>query len=191
MKREEWPVHNPIIGLDPIPARVDVPVDSTPPTSDVLRDAMEKEPSGAPLDTRTSTIDLAGLKGLIEANPSVDWRFVALDGEQTQSTIDLRGLPPNTALRLLRAYQRLVRILPIGEEHHALPLLASGLHSAIQIASIPQRQFERHWAELFPGDEALAVTVYRVALGRRSDLLHRHMNNIQRNEPHYRTARFK
>lgn len=131
------------------------------------------------------------LAHLVAVNSSLDWCTVNLDIEQTQSAIDLCGVPLEAALPLLKAYQRVIRILPNGEERCALPLLESGLHSAIQIASIPKHAFERHWAALFPGEEALGLTVYRAALSRRSQLLHRHLHQIQRNEPHYRAARFK
>jgi hypothetical protein len=131
------------------------------------------------------------LRTLLAANLSTDWREVAIDDAAERGLLQHCGLPSTTTLALLKAYQRVIRILPKGEEHRALPLLESGLHSAIQIASIPKHAFERHWASLFPGEEALGLTVYRAALSRRSQLLHRHLHEIQRNEPHYRAARFK
>lgn len=131
------------------------------------------------------------LSALLSANASVDWRAVDLDHTETQRALDLSGLAPDTAVALLKAYQRILRILPASEDRRALPLLASGLHSAIQIASTPEHQFARHWAALFPGEETLGVNVYRAALQRRSELLHRHIDQIQRNEPHYQAARFK
>lgn len=128
---------------------------------------------------------------LLAANPTIDWRLAPLDGERALGLLDLCGISPAVALSLLQAYQRLVRVLPVGEERRALPLLQRGLHSAIQIASVPRHRFERLWAELFPGEELLAAAVHRAAQGRRSLLLHRHMNDLQANEPHYRAARFK
>ena len=134
---------------------------------------------------------VTNLPALLAANPSVDWRAIRLGSDQARSGIDCNGMAHDAAVPLLMAYQRLVCILPPTEDHRAIPLLESGLHSAIQIASLPQHQFERHWASLFPGEEALGLRVYRAALSRRSALLHRHMNELQRNEPHYRAARFK
>lgn len=128
---------------------------------------------------------------LLSANASVDWRAVNLDHAETRRALDLCGVALNSALVLLKAYQRIVRILPVSEDRRALRLLASGLHSAIQIASTPEHQFARHWAALFPGEETLGANVYRAALQRRSELLHRHIGEIQRNEPHYQAARFK
>jgi hypothetical protein len=134
---------------------------------------------------------LAGLQCLIDTNPSVDWRMIALDDQLALAAFDWRELEPEAMTPLLKAYQRLVRILPPGEERRALPLLESGLHSAIQIADIPQDEFARRWGALFPGEDALRLAVHCAALRRRGDLLLHHINNVQSNEPHYRAARFK
>src|SRR5678815_5697765 len=128
---------------------------------------------------------LAALQRLIVANPSVDWRAIAL------GALDWCEQEPAVMLPLLKAYQRLLYILPASEDRRALPLLESGLHSAIQIADIPEDEFARRWAALFPEDVALGEAVHRSALGRRSTLLLHHIHNVQSNEPHYRIARFK
>ncbi|HEX8110984.1 MAG TPA: hypothetical protein VF516_24795 [Kofleriaceae bacterium] len=139
----------------------------------------------------TDRFSLANLKQLIEMNPSIDWGAVVLDDPGRRAAIDWRELDPETMVPLVKAYQRLMHILPPGEERRALPLLESGLHSAIQIASIPRDEFLRRWGALFPGDEALGLAVHRAALGRRSELVLHHIHEVQRNEPHYRAARFK
>ena len=131
------------------------------------------------------------LQRLVDANPSTDWRLIGLDSEDVPAGLDFCGLQGEIALPALRAYQRLVRVLPVGEEDRAYALLASGLHSAIQIASLPRREFARRWSVLFPTEDALGDAVYRAALGRRSELLLHHIHNVQCNEPHYRAARFK
>ena len=134
---------------------------------------------------------LAELQRLLEANPAVDWRAIALDDSGALDALEWRGLPREAMLRLLQAYQRLVRILPPGEERRALPLLGSGFHSAIQIAGLPKDAFLRRWSALFPGEDALGLAIHGAALSRRSELLPRYIDNVQRNEPHYRAARFR
>jgi hypothetical protein len=138
-----------------------------------------------------SQFDVSLLPTLLSANPELDWREVKLDHAAGSGGLQLAELSPSVALPLLQAYQRILHILPATQEQRAAALIASGLHSAIQIAGIPRHQFERHWAALFPGEESLGQSVYRAALSRRSELLHRHLNQIQANEPHYRAARFK
>ncbi|HEX8108459.1 MAG TPA: hypothetical protein VF516_12085 [Kofleriaceae bacterium] len=138
-----------------------------------------------------SEMDLAGLQHLIEANPSVDWRGIALDPPAALDALVWCELDPAAMTPLLKAYQRVVRILPASEERRALRLLERGLHSAIQIANLSRDEFVRRWSELFPGEDALGLAVHGAALGRRSELLLRYIDDIQRNEPHYRAARFK
>jgi hypothetical protein len=138
-----------------------------------------------------SRVALAELQYLFDVNASIDWRVVALGDPGALDALAWCDLEPKTMTPLLKAYQRLVRILPVSEEHRALPLLESGVHSAIQIASLPQDEFLRRWAALFPGEEALGRSIHRAALRRRGDLLLHHINEVQNNEPHYRAARFK
>jgi hypothetical protein len=136
-------------------------------------------------------MDISALPSLLAANSSLDWRQISIEAAADRGEIVFIDMPRESALAQLLAHQRILRILPAGEEHRALPLLSAGLHSAIQIASIPEHEFERHWAALFPNDAALGLHVYRTALNRRGELLHRYLNEIQRNEPHYQAARFK
>lgn len=136
---------------------------------------------------------LVGLRTFLDSNPKVDWRAAVLDDPRVLDGLEWGPagsrrdeLPP-----LLRAYQRLVRVLPAGEERRALLLLEAGLHSAIQIAGLARDEFLRRWGALFPGEEALGDAVHQSALRRRSTLLLHHISNLQRNEPHYRAARFR
>jgi len=136
-------------------------------------------------------IDSSILRRLLGSNPAIDWRTVDLDSEELRRRVASDPLAVADVLSLLAAYQRLLRILPVGEDQRALPLLENGIHSAIQIASIPPRQFERRWHALFPGEAEIGLAVYRSAQRRRSVLLHHRMNELQQNEPHYRASRFK
>jgi hypothetical protein len=136
---------------------------------------------------------LSKLQHIIKANKSVDWRAFSFDDPSLLESLAWQGLEAEREelVPLLKAYQRLLHILPPSEDHRALPLLKAGLHSAIQIANIPQDQFARQWAALFPGEAALAEAVQRSAISRRSTLLLYHVNAVQSNEPHYRATRFR
>jgi hypothetical protein len=136
---------------------------------------------------------LSKLRHVIEANKAIDWRVFSFDDSSLPSMLqwlEHEG-EQDELIPLLKAYQRLLRILSPSEDHRALPLLQAGLHSAIQIANIPQDQFAHQWAVLFPGEAALGEAVHRSAISRRSTLLLHHVNAIQSNEPHYRAARFR
>jgi len=77
---------------------------------------------------------LAKLQCLIDANPSIDWRTIALGDGSALDALDWCDLDPEAVMPFVKAYQRLVRILPAGEDHRAPALIASGLHSAIQVS---------------------------------------------------------
>jgi hypothetical protein len=136
---------------------------------------------------------LSKLRHVIEANEAVDWRAFSFGDPSLLQTLRWRGCEgeQEELIALLKAYQRLLHILPPEQEHRALPLLGVGLHSAIQIAGMPKPEFARRWAELFPGEDPLGDTVYQNAVARRSYVLLQHIHSVQKNEPHYRAARFQ
>jgi hypothetical protein len=135
---------------------------------------------------------LSKLQCIVEANTPVDWRAFSFEDQSLQALRWQEHEGEHEELiPLLKAYQRLLHILPPSEDHRALPLLQAGLHSAIQIASMPLDQFVQTWAALFPGEAALGEAVHRNAINRRSHLLLHHVNAVQSSEPHYRAARFR
>lgn len=138
-----------------------------------------------------TALDATKLRSLLDANAGVDWRAVALTNSEIHVALVLCGLRSRETLPMLKAYQRVLRILPPTEDHRALPLLESGLHSAVQIANLSPLEFARRWEALFPGEDELGASVYRAAVVRRGELLLQHIHDVQRNEPHYRAARFK
>lgn len=152
-----------------------------------------RKASGMPTTSTITPEVLSELRRLLGANAPVDWRAFSFDDSSLLTGLAWQGreFEREELIPLLKAYQRLLYILPPSEDRRALPLLQAGLHSAIQIADIPRDEFARRWAALFPGDDALGIAVHRAALGRRSELLLHHINEVQRNEPHYRAARFK
>jgi len=139
------------------------------------------------------TETLSNLKRILGANDTVDWRTMSFDDPSQLQALQWQGHDneQEALLLLLKGYQRLIRILPIGEEARALPMLGAGLHSAVQIAGLPKREFVRRWEALFPGEAALGEAVHGNALARRSQLVLHHINAVQCNEPHYRAARFR
>ena len=131
------------------------------------------------------------LTRFLNKHPEIDWRAISF---QDIGLLDRLGWANDDRAELLpclKAYQRLLFILPPSEDARALRLLRAGLHSAIQIAGLPQVEFAQRWSELFPGEEALGRAVQDAARNRRSELLPQYIQDIQRNEPHYRRARFR
>jgi hypothetical protein len=136
---------------------------------------------------------LSNLQRLLDANPSVDWRAFSFEDSGLVAGLSWHDLAPHRddLIPVLKAYQRLLYILPTSEDRRAPPLLGVGLHSAIQIASMPQDQFAQTWAALFPSETALGEAVHRSAVIRRSNLLLHHVSAVQSSEPHYRATRFR
>jgi hypothetical protein len=134
---------------------------------------------------------LARLKALVAANPEIDWRLVSFADSTLLDRLKLHGDAGETLIPLLKAYQRLLRVLPLGEERCALPLLQAGFHSALTIAAVAPLEFSRRWNELFPNEPDLGRHVHHNAVARRSHIALKHIDILQSNERHYRAARFR
>ena len=131
------------------------------------------------------------LTKFLNKNQGIDWRAISFRDIGQLDRLDWANDDRAEVLPCLKAYQRLLFILPPSEDARALRLLRAGLHSAIQIAGLSQMDFAQRWSELFPGEEALGRAVQDAARNRRSELLPQYIQDIQRNEPHYRSARFR
>ena len=120
------------------------------------------------------------LKTWIAAHPEYDW----LHQEWKTEFLSEEEQPLRS---LLKAYQRLVRIIP--QEHHqlAFALLARDFHSAVQIATLPKRQFLELTHDLVPPE--VLETIYAHAQIKRGQLVVQYMNILQNNEPHAKAAR--
>lgn len=149
-------------------------------------------PEGEPMTVEQPAFDVRALEELLRMNPSVDWR--AHSQPDPLSFVSLR-MPPEAdrlaVVSALKGYQRLLAVLPQGEEGRALPLLKAGLHSAVQIASLPRAEVAEVWETLFPGEAELGEQVRRNAIARRSQVALHYVRSLQSNEPHYLAARFR
>lgn len=90
-----------------------------------------------------------------------------------------------------RNIQRILHILPPGEEARAEALVERGLHSAVQIANLPKPRFLAEWETIFPGESALGEIVYQKAVARKAFVALHYVRKVQDSEPHYKAARFQ
>lgn len=91
----------------------------------------------------------------------------------------------------LKALQRLVRLT--HDVDTAMALYEQGLHSAIQIASIPKHKFVKQYASLFTQNgpaEAQANQVHQRAVARKTRAVLTYTAIAQHAAPHYRATRF-
>jgi hypothetical protein len=92
---------------------------------------------------------------------------------------------------LLQSHQRLLHILPPGEESRISSMLEIGLHSAVQIAGMAKPAFLEQWTMLYAGEEELGEIIYQNAVARRAFVVLHHIRAVQDQEPHYLAARFQ
>ena len=140
-----------------------------------------------PQEQLFSSQQVSVLKQWLADHSDYDW--LQMNWQDETVLKPLLGEESATLLPLLKAYQRLLRIIPTGYENLALPLLASGLHSAVQIASLASQQFLELTRDLVPEQPEVMEAIYRYAQLKRSQLVVQYMNILQNQEPHVRAAR--
>lgn len=91
---------------------------------------------------------------------------------------------------LIYAYQRLLRVLPEGNQEIIAHLLRNNIHSALQISSMPFERFCRLWVDMNEETRELLRTAYKNSLQRKSMTTLQYINHLQKNEPHFKNANF-
>jgi len=125
------------------------------------------------------------LNKFLRQNKNLDWNKVNFVNQKQLEDLNWKGLENNRGkvLKEVKAYQRLVRILGENDPKTIRALLKENIHSAIQIAAMPKKEFKKQCAAIFKKDERMDE-VYKKATAIRSQLLLLYMNNLQNSEPH-------
>jgi hypothetical protein len=128
---------------------------------------------------------------LLKQNQSVDFLTMNLQDEENVNKLNFTNLTikPTVIIFQIKAFQRLIRIIPESNPETALQLLRLGIHSALQIAAMTRKDYMNKCKGII--DEKLADTIYHNALAKRSTILVQYMNMLQNSEPHISSARFK
>ena len=121
-------------------------------------------------------IDLKRLNAFLKKNKSIDFR-----------TADLRRYP-NLNRPEIKAYQRMLRVVPNHREDLAKALLKSGIYSSLQIANTPKKVFIQNNLKLFNNDRTLAEQVYKRAVALRKAITLKYMARVQQTEPYARAT---
>lgn len=140
-----------------------------------------------------SETQIKSLNSFLQNNPNADLVHANLDDANVVGGLDWQKLKTSKdeVLDILRAYQRLKKIMPELDQNTALALLKAGIHSALQIAALPKARFLHDYAALFGNDPAIIERFYNQALAVRTQILLQYMEVKQANEPHVRTARIQ
>lgn len=146
---------------------------------------------------KNTTFDLTELNAFLNKNKSVDFRKTDL---RHKANLEAYRWKKNESkegkarlLEQLRAYQRILRVLPgddadLDTVNIAKALLKKGIHSSLQIAGTPKKTFIEENLKIFTGDESLAERVYKRAIACRKAVALKYINRFQSMEPHTRAA---
>ena len=123
----------------------------------------------------------AELRALLSQNPALDPATANLVSGSALDALDWRGLSSrrDALVDELRAYQRLARLLPAPAPALIFALLAAGVRSAIQVATMSRAELERLLGPHTGGDARLCQQVQANAQAIRSRVALRYVRSCQ------------
>ena len=127
------------------------------------------------------------LETFLRQNQETNFRVVDLLHSHID-TLNWAGLEPEKAALMgqLKAYQRMLRIVPQDRDDLARILVKNGFHSSLQITSLPKQDFLETCQTLFD-DAAIAEQIYARAIALRKAVALQYVAKIQQTEPHVHT----
>ena len=136
--------------------------------------------------------DLKDLNTFLKKNKDVNFRTADLLRAAKIDRYNWKGLEAKKErlVAQLKAYQRMLRVVPNEREDLAKALLKKGFRSALQIANTPRKTFVRENLKLFDSDRALAEGVYKRAIVLRKAVALQYIARVQQAEPHARAVGF-
>ncbi len=144
---------------------------------------------------KNKNVDLKKMNTFLRKNKSVDFRKADLHHKASLEALkwDVSRKSKESLLKQLKAYQRLLRLLPNGNgdlvtDDIAKALLQKGITSSLQIALMPRNTFIKDTLKIFLDDVSLAERVYKRAIACRKRVVLKYMNRLQGLEPHARAA---
>jgi hypothetical protein len=120
------------------------------------------------------------LKKWLTQNKNVNLLTAMLNDSASVDAMNWKKLEDHKAeiIPQLKAYQRLIKILPRKNNKLILDLIGANIHSAIQVASMPKQNFIKTYSHLFSKKEAAAEEFYNKALAIKTQLLLKHVQRI-------------
>jgi hypothetical protein len=137
--------------------------------------------------------NMKDLSEIINQLSGIDFRKINLQDPNTVKQLnEKRSAEINEeVLELLKAYQRIIRILPDNYRDHALNLVKVNILSAVQIASLPRSEFIAICKEECNIPNDVAAVIYNNALAKKSNIVVQYIKSYQHDEPHIKNARFR
>ncbi len=137
-------------------------------------------------------IDLENLNAFLRKNNEIDFRKADFLHSSNIDKYKWTGLEDEkeSIIKQLKAYQRMLRVVPNDRDDLAKKLLKNGIQSSLQIASTPKKVFIQNNLKLFNNDNALAEQVYKRAIALRKVVTLQYIARAQQAEPHIRASGF-
>ena len=140
--------------------------------------------------SKTKSINLKSLEAFLKRNSNVDFRKADLLHRNNLQKYKWGRQSQEKVLPQLKAYQRILRIVPEDRPELAQELLKKGFNSSLQITQIPKKSFVAENLEILGGDKQLAEEIYLRAFAVKKAVTLQYLSRVQQNEPHARTAGF-
>jgi hypothetical protein len=150
------------------------------------------EPLNQSIDGHTDYADFVKLNTFLQNNTAIDFRTADLLHSPTLDSYNWAECEAEkTSLIVqLKAYQRMLRVVPQNRDDLAQNLLKNGIQSSLQIASTPKKAFIEDHLQIFDHDRAIAEQVYLRALALRKAVTLQYIASVQQTEPHIRMTGF-
>lgn len=137
---------------------------------------------------KTKKTNLEKLKVFLKNNEEVDFRKADLlhtPNLKKYKWIEFKDEDEKTrVLNLLKAYQRMLRIVPNGRNDVAMMLLEGGFQSSVQIVNTPKKAF----LKFFQDDPELGKNVLKRAMAVRKIVTLQYIARLEQAQPHTRAV---
>ncbi len=132
------------------------------------------------------------LKKFLKQNDDIDIKKYNFQSLNHQDKLKWKYLTKSKrkVLLIVKAYQRILRVMPKDNPEIIIKLLKNNIHSAVQIASLSKNKFFKKWETIIKDNKDIAQQVYSNSLKKRSRLALQYIDILQNNEPHISAARF-
>lgn len=128
----------------------------------------------------------------LSLNSDVDFLVLDLLNEENINSLNFDNVieRKEELVSQIKAFQRLLRIIPNKNQEAALSLMKEDIHSALQVAAMTRKDFMNKFADILGDNGNIADAIYKSALEKRSVILIQYMRLLQNREPHIASARF-
>lgn len=129
---------------------------------------------------KTENNKFAYLDQWITQNKKVNLRTVVLKESADLDKLNWKNLEQvkPEVIQELKAYQRLMKILPEKNHKLIMKLLDVNIHSAIQVASMSKQEFLTSYSKIFNSKKITAEMFYNRSLAIKTKLMLNHVRNI-------------